>query len=179
MSIGKIILGVGIVVVLGFGVYALLPLFQNTRLDEALPGSAMVKDEGAMTDTGADATAEMMTEKEGESMMAKGEVAVMEPRLAVIVPTAAHPASGTVRIVEADGKSYVRYENFKTINGPDLYVYLAKDLQAKEYVDLGRLKATEGNINYEIPAGVSVNEYPYVLVWCRAFGVLFNSAKIN
>lgn len=95
-----------------------------------------------------------------------------------VVGTAGHPASGTVRIVEADGKKYVRYENFKTINGPDIYVYLAKDIEAKEFVNLGRVRATEGNVNYEIPAEISVADYPYVLTWCKAFGVLFNSAKV-
>lgn len=95
-----------------------------------------------------------------------------------VVGTAGHPASGTVRLVEADDKRYIRYENFKTINGPDIYVYLAKDLDAKEFVNLGRVRATEGNINYEIPAGVNAADYPYVLIWCKAFGVLFNSAKL-
>ncbi len=96
-----------------------------------------------------------------------------------VIGTAGHPASGTVRIVEADDKKYVRYENFKTINGPDIYVYLAKDLDAKEFVNLGRVRATEGNINYEIPAEVNVTDYPYVLTWCEAFGVLFNYADIS
>ncbi|OGI14384.1 MAG: hypothetical protein A2878_00640 [Candidatus Moranbacteria bacterium RIFCSPHIGHO2_01_FULL_54_31] len=96
-----------------------------------------------------------------------------------VTGTPGHPASGTVRIVTADGKRYVRYENFRTINGPDIYIYLSKDIAAKEYIDLGRVKATEGNINYEIPAGTDVAEYPYVLTWCQAFGVLFNSAKVQ
>jgi hypothetical protein len=95
-----------------------------------------------------------------------------------VIGTTGHPASGTVRLVEADGKKYVRYENFKIINGPDIYVYLAKDLDAKEFVNIGRVRATEGNINYEIPAEVNVSDYPYVLTWCETFGVLFNSAKV-
>lgn len=98
---------------------------------------------------------------------------------AQVVGTTGHPASGSVRLVEADGKAYVRYENFKTINGPDIYVYLSKDLDAKEFVNLGRVRATEGNINYEIPAGVGVADYRYVLTWCKAFGVLFNYADLS
>ncbi len=106
-------------------------------------------------------------------------VAASEQAGAPVMGTPAHPASGTVRVVEADGKRYVRYEDFKTINGPDLYVYLASDMDATEFIDLGRIRATEGNVNYEIPAGVDLDEYPYVLVWCKAFGVLFNSAHIQ
>lgn len=96
-----------------------------------------------------------------------------------IVGTKGHPASGTVRIIEADNKNYVRYENFKTINGPDIYVYLAKDLDAKEYINLGKVKATEGNINYEIPNDINIAEYRYVMVWCKIFGVLFNYADLS
>ena len=97
----------------------------------------------------------------------------------LIVGTTGHPASGTVRIIEADGTNYVRYENFKTINGPDIYVYLAKDLDAKEYVNLGKVRATEGNVNYEIPGGINLNEYRYVMLWCKIFGVLFNYADLS
>ena len=96
-----------------------------------------------------------------------------------ITGTAGHPASGTVRVIDANSKTYIRYENFKTINGPDLYVYIAKDLEAKEYVNLGTLRATEGNVNYEIPADVNLQDYKYVMVWCKAFGVLFNYADIS
>ena len=98
---------------------------------------------------------------------------------AEVQETPTHPASGTATIVEMEGKKYLRYENFKTINGPDLFVYLAKDIDAKEFVNLGNLKATEGNVNYEIPPDVNHEEYPYALVWCRAFRVLFNSAKFE
>ncbi len=96
-----------------------------------------------------------------------------------VIGTAAHPASGTVSIVQADGKTYVRYENFKTINGPDIRIYLAKDTDAAEFIDLGQVRATEGNVNYGIPAGVDVSRYRYVLTWCEDFGVLFNYADLS
>ena len=114
-----------------------------------------------------------------QAPMPSQETQQKEEVVATIVDTPVHPASGTVRLVEADGKAYVRYENYKTINGPDIYVYLSKDLDAKEFVNLGRVRATEGNINYEIPEGVNVSDYRYVLTWCKAFGVLFNSAEIH
>ena len=86
----------------------------------------------------------------------EGKLETEQTFLAQVVGTTLHPASGTVRIVETDGRNYIRYENFKTINGPDIYVYLAKDLDAKDFVNLGKVKATEGNINYEIPDGINV-----------------------
>lgn len=104
--------------------------------------------------------------------------AVPMAQVAPVIGTVGHPAEGGAFIVEAEGKQYLRYENFKTINGPDLYVYLAKTPDAKEFVSLGLLRATEGNVNYEIPDGVDPKDYPYALVWCKQFGVLFNSAKL-
>jgi hypothetical protein len=98
---------------------------------------------------------------------------------ASLVGTVGHPASGMARIVSTDGQSYLRYEDFSTLNGPDLYVYLSKDLHAKEFVNLGKLKATEGDVNYEIPAGTNPSDYRYALIWCKAFGVLFNSADLS
>lgn len=137
--------------------YGISPLFRNVKVDEVLPQSTEVK-------------------METETSVPEESV---ETEPVPVTGTTGHPASGTVRLVTADGKQYVRYENFKTINGPDIYVYLSKDLEAKEFVSLGRVKATEGNINYEIPGDINVADYPYVLTWCQAFGVLFNSAKVQ
>lgn len=96
-----------------------------------------------------------------------------------IVATTAHPASGTVSLLQRDNEAFLRYENFQTINGPDLKVYLSTDLKATEFVDLGPLKATDGNVNYSIPTGTDVQKYRYALVWCEQFGVLFNSADLQ
>jgi hypothetical protein len=184
---GGVVVGV---LALGLGWYALSPLFMNSRIDEALPITAVSK--GAIKDTDAqqdslDATDPNKKEggineaptKEGgmTEAMPGGENSVSDPVTVVDTPT--HPASGQVRVVQSSGKTYIRYENYKTINGPDVRVYLATDLAASEFVDLGLIKATEGNINYEVPAGTNLAEYPYVLTWCEDFGILFNSAKIR
>lgn len=173
MQTRYIVGGVIALVVIGVGYYGISPLFRNIKVDEALPGQgdAMHTDESMMHNT---TTSEMMDKEEaGEAMMHASDTPVE------IMGTPAHPASGTVRIVQADGKNYVRYENFKTINGPDIYVYLSKDQDAHDFVNLGKVKATEGNINYEIPADVDPSQYSYVLTWCKTFGVLFNYARIR
>ena len=145
------------VIILGVGYYAISPLFIHTRADEVAPQTVHVP----------------------TSIKTNTDVNIRSQKSVPVTGTSGHPASGTVKIVTADGKTYLRYENFKTINGPDIYVYLAKDLDAKEYVSLGKVRATEGNINYEIPSNVNVSDYPYALTWCKTFGVLFNSAKLN
>ncbi len=96
-----------------------------------------------------------------------------------IKDTAAHPATGEVLIIRDGDDTTVRFENYDGTNGPDLYVYLAKDLDAKEFVSLGRAKGNKGNINYQVPSNIDASEYKYVMTWCQAFGVLFDYAEIN
>lgn len=107
------------------------------------------------------------------------ESAVVVVDAKLIVPTSAHPASGTAQILETENGLLLRYENLQTINGPDLRIYLSTDLKATDYVDLGAIKATEGSVNYNIPAGTDIEKYHYALVWCEQFGVLFNSADLS
>lgn len=96
-----------------------------------------------------------------------------------IIGTPTHPAGGSIRLFLGTGRDYVRYENYQGTNGPDLRIYLAKDLEATEFVDLGEAKGNQGNINYAVPNDVDIDEYKYVLTWCRAFGVLFDYAEIQ
>ena len=96
-----------------------------------------------------------------------------------IVGTPGHPANGEVKVIRDGSNQYVRFENFSTINGPNLHVYLAKDLGAKDFIDLGAIKGTDGNINYQVPSGVDLSEYTYIMHWCVPFRVLFNYAEIQ
>ncbi len=90
-----------------------------------------------------------------------------------------HKTQGTATIVTLeDGSSVLSLEDFKTTNGPDVYVYLATDDKATEFVDLGKIKANNGNQNYEI-SDVDFSKYDRVLIWCKAFSVLFGSAELN
>ncbi|MCH8022714.1 MAG: DM13 domain-containing protein [Thaumarchaeota archaeon] len=91
-----------------------------------------------------------------------------------------HKASGSAYIFQStNGSRFLRLESFQTTNGPDLYIYLASDIEASGFVNLGRLKANIGNQTYTIPSDVDISNYEYTLVWCKAFSVLFGSAKLN
>ena len=76
-----------------------------------------------------------------------------------------HDAVGEVFVIEAeDGSKFLRFENFKASNGPDLYVYLATDETASDYVSLGKLKGNIGNQNYLIPPEVDLSNQDTVLI---------------
>ena len=91
-----------------------------------------------------------------------------------------HDAQGDAYTIPLEnGNNVLRLENFKSTNGPDLYVYLATDDKASEFINLGTLKANNGNQNYEIPANTDLKKYNNVLIWCKSFGVLFGSAELS
>lgn len=198
----KMLIALVVLVALGVAYYAISPLFDTNTLDEAPPEAlqdsegdeAVLQNERARMPSGA----ERLSEEERaqmEEQIAEANETDMPPMEEPMPPqestvsglgqerfevmgTIGHPASGSVRIIDAAEGPVVRFENLDTINGPNIHVYLAKDLEAEDFVDLGPLKATNGNINYPVPEGVDVSKYRYVMHWCVPFGVLFNYAEI-
>lgn len=101
---------------------------------------------------------------------------------------AIHKGSGEATLYAiGDGQHVVRFEDFRTTNGPALVVYLAKHPSPTEashvrdggYLNLGKLKGNVGNQNYAVPAGTNIAEYNSVVIWCELFGVLFSPAALT
>jgi hypothetical protein len=158
-----IIIGIILGVVIPITAYAGAPLFFDVTTDEPLPEitSIVTTTDGVTTST-----------VEVPQVLAMGSF--------VGVNDGIHNAEGMAKVVKlADGKQLLRLEDFKATNGPDLYVYLATDDTAQEYVSLGELKANIGNQNYEIPEGTDLAKYNTALIWCKQFSVLFGSAEIS
>ena len=98
-----------------------------------------------------------------------------------------HKGSGTATVYQlANGKRVLRFTNFETSNGPDVVVYLvaATDAQDADTVKnsdpilLGSLKGNVGEQNYDVPAGVDLNKYRAVTIWCRRFSANFATAPL-
>jgi hypothetical protein len=90
-----------------------------------------------------------------------------------------HNAEGIAKVIPLQDRSNtLRLENLHVTNGPDLYVYIATDKSASDFVSLGRLKANNGNQNYDIPSEIDLTKYDTILIWCRPFSVLFGSAEL-
>lgn len=93
-----------------------------------------------------------------------------------------HFGRGTARLIETSpGAFTVRLEEFAVRNGPDLYVYLSPsaDGYSTKAVELGRLKADQGNQNYRVPDATDVTKAQSVVIWCKQFGVLFATAALE
>ena len=177
----------GVLIIGSISAFALSPYFTESAIDEELPMGALIQpemEEEMMSDTMEE---EMMSDTMEEEMMSDTmEEEMMKTHLIsysgvfVGVGDGIHDAQGKAYTIPLeDGRDVLRLENFKSTNGPDLYVYLSTDKDASEFINLGKLKANSGNQNYEIPNEVNLVEYNQVLIWCKAFGVLFGSAEIS
>ncbi|HNR05819.1 MAG TPA: DM13 domain-containing protein [Saprospiraceae bacterium] len=93
--------------------------------------------------------------------------------------SAAHPTSGTVKLAkDGAGKKYLVFENFKSDPGPDLRIWLAEDKSATNYSELSTT-VPSGNFKIDVPPGADTSTRTYVLIWCKAFTVLFGSAQLK
>jgi len=92
-----------------------------------------------------------------------------------------HNAEGLAKVIPFDGSGHtnLRLENFKSTNGPNVHLYLSTDKAASNFIDLGRLKANNGNQNYNIPVGTDLAKYNTALIWCKDFSILFGSAQLK
>ncbi len=99
-----------------------------------------------------------------------------------------HRGSGRVVIDRLpDGSHVLRLEDFRVSSGPDLHVILtshanpatSNDVRAGGYVDLGLLRRTRGDQEYQIPADVDVAEQGSVVIYCKRFNVIFSVATLT
>jgi hypothetical protein len=99
-----------------------------------------------------------------------------------------HDTSGVAKVVElADGSRVVRLEGFATSDGPDVHVWLTEQdaggswgkYDDGRYVKLGKLKGTNGNQNYPVPADADLAGLRSVVIWCDRFNVAFGSAPLR
>lgn len=164
---------VALVAIIGIGgAYAISPYFTSSTVNEVLPNSAIPL---KMEDTTIMKDEPMM---ENEPMMEDMMIQTYGGTF-VGVGDGIHDAQGIVRTIPLNDGNVLRLENFKATNGPDLYVYLSTDNKASEFVSLGKLKANNGNQNYDIPENTDLEKYSKVLIWCKAFGVLFGNADLS
>jgi hypothetical protein len=99
----------------------------------------------------------------------------------------AHETRGTATVLDVDGKRVLRLTDFATSNGPDVRVYLVAAADASDnetvtkagFVELGKLKGNQGDQNYDVPAGIDLDQYRAVTIWCARFGVNFATAPLT
>lgn len=86
---------------------------------------------------------------------------------------------GNARIYQnSDGSFDLALEGFNTTNGPDLYVYLSKEIMPVNYISLSKLRSTNGNQVYAVTGTSAFSEYKYVCIHCKQYNHLFGYALL-
>jgi hypothetical protein len=87
--------------------------------------------------------------------------------------------TGKVKIYQENGKFILALQEFSSSNGPALHVYLSKEVQPVNFIDLGDLQSTNGNQLYDVPGTPDFMEYKYALIHCKQYNHLFGSAELE
>ena len=93
-----------------------------------------------------------------------------------------HFGSGTATLIETTpGAWTIRFENFSVRNGPDLFVYVSSDPSGytSSAIEVGSLRATDGNFNMDLPSGVVPDGAASIVIWCKQFAVQFAAAPLG
>ena len=116
-----------------------------------------------------------MTAKQGmmnEGMDMKKEMAAM------LMGSKGHHADGKVLFGMGMNDGHVlTLSDIRVDKVPDGYVYLARDGDWRRGVELGMLKQFTGTVSFDLPEGVSPDDYDTVVIWCRKFNVEIGRAN--
>ncbi|MBI5146048.1 MAG: DM13 domain-containing protein [Thaumarchaeota archaeon] len=97
-------------------------------------------------------------------------------KLTQITGVKGYDASGTASIVYAGNVAFLRLEDFTVTSGIDQHLYLTKDGTITSGIDLGSLKATIGNQNYDI-TGIDVDAYNVLIIYSKTFDTYYAYTK--
>lgn len=97
-----------------------------------------------------------------------------------------HRGEGKALLVRlADGQRFLRFEQFRVTNGPDLYVYLSghptprtsAQLHEAGASEVAVLKGNVGSQNYALPADLDLAKFKSAVIYCKRFSVIFATAE--
>jgi hypothetical protein len=90
-----------------------------------------------------------------------------------------HNVKGKVLLIKSEDKLILRMEDFESDGGPDVFIYLSPDRDVDDIVNLGKMRATKGDINYNVPSDTDIDKYNHVLVYCVPYTVIFGYAELS
>jgi len=172
------------IIIISIGYFLISPIFKVVELQEesplALVQGPVFKDNMDTMDAATKAEFENQVEAMTDTIMVMDDSMPSAPKLISQgnFQPRAHAVEGKALLISKNGDKILRFEDFETINGPELHIYLSSELGNDDFIDLGKIKATKGNVNYDIPPETDLSKYNNILVWCKPFGVLFSYAKL-
>jgi Electron transfer DM13 len=102
-----------------------------------------------------------------------------------------HPTQGSLRVLtyknrQNEDRQYIELgRNFKTDEGPDLYLILHRSdappvsgIKEADYISVARLRKVNGLQRYVLPKNINLADYKSVAVWCKKFNATFGYATL-
>ncbi|MBC7936525.1 MAG: DM13 domain-containing protein [Rhizobacter sp.] len=78
-----------------------------------------------------------------------------------------------------NGSFNVFLDSFMTSNGPDLYVYLSREIMPASFIELEKLRSVNGSQLYSIPGAPDFTQFKYVNIHCKRYNHLFGYALLQ
>lgn len=89
-----------------------------------------------------------------------------------------YSVSGSVEMRPGSGNNFeLSFSNFNCQPGPALYIYLGNSTTAG--IEIEELKQLTGDFIVPLPTNIQLNDYQYVLIWCKSANAAFGSARLN
>ncbi len=161
------------------------PLFINRTVEEAFPASAGAEVPSGMTQAQVEETMMAASKESTSSEEAMPAAAVALRRGTLAGADDFHQGEGTATLYRVGAELVLRLDPFRVTNGPDLHVILTKHGKPRSrdevnagYIEVAKLKGNIGSQNYTLPAGLRIEEYKAVVIYCKPFHVVFASAEL-
>jgi hypothetical protein len=97
-------------------------------------------------------------------------------------PNTSYNVSGMATLEQQpNGNLVLKFgDNFSTSNGPGLEVFLsATNAVGANSRNLGRIQSASGAQSYNVPAGIALTTYNWVIIHCVPFNVTFGYAELK
>lgn len=114
-----------------------------------------------------------------EKMVDDKMAAPMAPMTAMLVGAAGHHAAGKVTFAKEMGKDVLVLSDLEVDKVPDGHVFLAKNGDRTQGIDLGVLKQFSGTVTFALPAGTTPDAYDSVIIYCEKFKVEIGRAQLG
>lgn len=85
-------------------------------------------------------------------------------------------SQGESAIIKSGERDYLRLQEFGVTAGIDQHIYLTKDVTVATGIDVGRLKASQGDQYYDI-TGINTDVYTIMTIYSPTFDTYYAHAK--
>ncbi len=103
--------------------------------------------------------------------------AMTTSRSGVFSGNGSYTVNGNVTMEIVNNNLQLNFTNFSSSSGPGLYIYLGNSVNSG--ISIEALNNRTGSFTVDLPSSISIDDYNYVLIWCKPFGLTFGSALLN